>query len=429
MTLRFRLIAMLSGLFVLVMCAAATALISNTRANVGAESRAALGLIDALLGPLGVGRDGVSARTLAIIAQTRHLRVEQDRDELTSDRRTHASAAPGWFSRLVAPADPPPVLEVSVATGGGDARRARVLADPRDEVNEAWDDLSDSAGFALALLAFLNLGTFFIVRREIAPLDTLNHALRKVEDGALDTRMPIARLPEIQRLCVGFNHMVAALAESKSVNRELTRSIIGMQEAERRALARELHDEFGQHLTAIRADAAALLAPHATIATARLSGRAIEDTSARMMQLLRSMLERLRPEALDALGLCAALEDLIAAFRARNPDVAVSATLPDEIELGEEVAIALFRVAQEALTNIARHASAGRALLSLVRRNGLTLCISDDGCGMPAQVNPSSFGLAGMRERIESCGGRLEISNGIDGRGTSIRAILAEVEP
>lgn len=409
MTLRFRLIVLLSVLFVLIFAGAAAALLSNTRTNVGAESRATLGLIMALASdaPLARGQ-------LDVIAGTRHVRLEP--------AQGGSAVAPAWFARIVSPYDLAPPVPLRVADRSAPILAVRVRAAPEDEIGEAWEDLRDSAGFALLLLVALCLGTAVIVRRELAPLERLGAALREVERGALDTRMPPAALPEIERLCVGFNRMAAALAEARRTNRELTRRLIGTQESERRALARELHDEFGQHLTAIRADAAALLAPGTTTATARASGRAIEQTGATMMRLLRSMLERLRPEALDALGLCAAIEDLVAEFRLHKHDVVVTLDLPPEIEVDDEHAIVLYRVAQEALTNVSRHAQARRVSLALRVTQGVVLEIADDGCGMSHPQPAYGFGLIGMRERVESCGGRLEIASGLDGCGMSLRA-------
>lgn len=413
-TLRLRLIVLLSVLLVSVFAAATTALLSNTRANVGAESRAALGLVDALARR---DRDGValfSTAELEAIARTRHLRVD------TGTAAPGAARAPEWFARLVLPPALAAPVEVRLAAEAGGAR---IHAAPEDEIAEAWDDFAGFAVFALMLLLGLGSGASFIVQRELAPLDLLAQALQHVERGALDVRLPRATLPEVERLCIGFNRMAAALAEARRTNRELTRRLIGTQESERRALARELHDEFGQHLTAIRADAAALQGPGATAATVRASGRAIEQTGATMMRLLRSMLERLRPEALDVLGLCAAFEDLVAAFRLHNHDVVVTLDLPQEIEVDDEHAIVLYRVAQEALTNVSRHARARRVSLALRVSSGVVLEVADDGCGMPRAAY--GFGLAGMRERVESCGGRLEVSVGLDGRGVLLRASFA----
>lgn len=424
MSLRLRLVALLSVLFFIVIAAASVALLSNTRANVGAESRAAMGLVRATAAD-GAGSARVSPSMLAAMMETRHLRVEPLPPDHAIPKTDAEDETPRWFARLVSPADLPAPVEVRVDSGDGVLKAVRVSAAPADEIAEAWNDLAESMRFALALFVVLCAATAVVVTRELAPLATLGDSLRRVESGSLDVRMPHVGLPEIERLCVGFNRMTVALGEAQRTNRELTRRIIGVQESERRALACELHDEFGQHLTAIRADAAALLAPNATVETSRLSGRAIEDTAATLMRLLRSMLERLRPEALDDLGLCAALEDLAGAFRSRNCDVVVTTDLPASVELEEERAIALYRVAQEALTNIARHADAGRVSIGLTAGKRLELRIEDDGRGMPGGAG-AGFGLRGMRERIDSCGGVLEIGRGTGGRGTSVCAWFPE---
>lgn len=425
MSLRFRLILLLSILFLGVILAAAVALLSNTQANVGAEARAALGLVGAFAAEVDAA-DGVSPATVEAISGTRHLRVESGLPRSAASGEAAPGSVPGWFARMVSPVELPAPVQMKLAADASTIVPIEVRAAPGDEIAEAWDDLAASATYAMVLFLVLCAGTSLVVTRELAPLSLLGVALRHVEDGALDTRMPHAALPEIERLSIGFNRMAMALGEAQRTNRELTRRIIGVQESERRALARELHDEFGQHLTAIRADAAALLAPNATVETSRVSGRAIEDTAATLMHLLRSMLERLRPEALDALGLCAALEDLAGAFRSRNCDVVVTTDLPASVDLEEERAIALYRVAQEALTNIARHANAGRVSIGLTSGERLALRIEDDGRGMPGGACAEGFGLLGMRERIDSCGGVLEIGRGVGGRGTSVCAWFPE---
>jgi len=417
-SLRLRLVILLSILFLCVIASAAVALLANTRANVGAEARATIGLVRALAGETACSA-GVPASTVATIDGTRHLRIEP-LVEHQYESRVAPHATPHWFERMVSPSELPEPVPVRVSDGPRPF--VLVAAAPGDEIDEAWEDLADSLTYAVALFVVLCLATAIVVTRELAPLATLGDALQRVESGALDARMPHVGLPEIARLCVGFNRMAAALGEAQSTNRELTRRILGVQEAERRALARELHDEFGQHLTAIRADAAALLAPNATTGTARLSGRAIEQTAHTLMRQLRSMLERLRPEALDDLGLCVALQDLAASFRMRNLDIVVALDLPDSVDVDDERAIALYRVAQEALTNIARHAGASRVVIRVSTKDGLELEVRDDGRGLPDSARIRGFGLLGMRERIDSCGGLLTIGAGPGGRGTVVRA-------
>lgn len=420
MSLRLRLTILLSILFFAVILAAGFALSSNTRANVGAESRASLGLVRALALEATCAA-GVSPASVAAIEAARHLRVaRQSRAGASGDRRRDVT--PRWFARMVSPVELPAPVELRVATDARSSTVVEISAAPEDEIDEAWDDLAESMTYALALFAVLCVTTAILVTRELAPLAVLGDALRRVEAGALDTRMPHATLPEIEHLCVGFNRMAHALGEAQRANRELTRRMLGLQEAERRALARELHDEFGQHLTAIRADAAALLGPRADVVTAQRSGRAIEDTASTLMGLLRSMLERLRPASLDDLGLCVAMEDLVAGFRARNPDMVVSLDLPSSVDLDEERAIALYRVAQEALTNVARHAHASRVLVRLISDPLVELRVEDDGRGIADHAQMRGFGLLGMRERMDSCGGALEVARGGDASGTSIRA-------
>lgn len=202
-----------------------------------------------------------------------------------------------------------------------------------------------------------------------------------------------------------------SLAAQRRELSELVRRTTTAIENERCQIAHELHDDLGQTLNAIKIEAVALrnLAPDP--ADARRRGAiAIIELSDRVYGSVRGLLGRLRPVALDELGLQGALEHIVAEWRARVPNIEFRLTGIDRLPpLEEPAAIALYRVCQESVTNALRHAAATRIDIGFDREDGkLHLKVADDGCGVELNQLQRGLGLLGMRERMENLGGRIE---------------------
>ena len=217
--------------------------------------------------------------------------------------------------------------------------------------------------------------------------------------------------------------LAAALAE----NRELTHQHLRIQESERKHLARELHDELGQYLNAIKLDAVSIREGAATDGSP--AGKATELAAARTLDavdhvhaVVNDMIGRLRPAGLDELGLVAALENCVDHWRQRLPETHFTLSVSGDLDsLGELMNLTLYRVIQEGLTNSYKHAGAKRIDITLSRDRLVRLTVADDGCGMEATSRPAGFGLNGMRERVELMGGAFVIETGT-GRGFAIEA-------
>jgi len=244
-----------------------------------------------------------------------------------------------------------------------------------------------------------------------------------VQRGHLQTRLPHFGLPEMSRISVGFNHMTETLQQSLAENQSLTRRLLQMQEDERRSLARELHDEIGQCLSAIHADAAAIR--NRGGAPVRESAEAIVAVTAQIKDMVRGMLQRLRPAELEGLGLSAAVRELVAAFQQRNPQLTCTLHMPDGLgAVPPEASTAAYRVVQECLTNIARHAHARQVEIEVAMNAaaaGALLCVAvrDDGGGFDTRAPQRGFGLIGIRERVKVLDGLCSIESALDG-GTRI---------
>jgi signal transduction histidine kinase len=217
--------------------------------------------------------------------------------------------------------------------------------------------------------------------------------------------------------------MVAVRTEQLSV---LSRHLIRVAEDEKARLARELHDEMGANLTAIGMDLSTvgeeLRASHPQLAARLARARAtLVDT----VELKRRIIEDLRPSLLDNMGLSAALHSYVEEY-ARVTGIDCDALLEAEIDTaGPTQAIALFRIAQEALNNVAKYARARSVIVHLACENGgLSLEVIDDGIGiaLDAAAKPKSHGLLGMRERALLLGGSLKVERGVNGVGTCVSA-------
>lgn len=234
---------------------------------------------------------------------------------------------------------------------------------------------------------------------------------------------------ELRRLQIGLEKRVqertAAHKQAESQLQELTGFLQTVREEERSHIAREIHDELGQALTALRIDLGWLrgkCAGNDPRIEERLSSSF--QLVVRTLDAVRRISEDLRPGMLDNLGLAAALEHHVAKF-SELAGIPCQLTMNrDEFEVGDKLATAVFRLVQEALTNVARHAAARRVAVQIVDLGDtIQLTVQDDGCGIALPVGKKTFGLLGMRERVNMLGGRFEIESE-PGKGTRIGAWL-----
>lgn len=260
-------------------------------------------------------------------------------------------------------------------------------------------------GLTIGLLILFAVD-WVVVRGALAPLRRLSVFIAEIK--AVGQGRRIAPTPwqsrEARELTLGFNTMLDRLETER---RDSGRLALAAQESERQRVARALHDELGQTLTAMT-----LSAQNAAAADEPRMKTALEeiaDTSQQSLEEVRRLARELRPEALDDLGLVNAL---IALARRIDHQSGVQVrhrfdTLP---EISDEVELALYRIAQESLTNVIRHAGATCAEIT-IRPEGqsVVLRVSDDGRGLDAEPGPEATGIAGMRERALYVGGRLTL--------------------
>jgi two-component system sensor histidine kinase UhpB len=296
-----------------------------------------------------------------------------------------------------------------------------VLA-PRKFSSFAADELAVLAA-ALALVVVVNL---ILLRRVVGPLQALTALARRVDLARRGERMPgAARTSEAGELALTFNEMLTRLEAER---RDATGRVLAGQEAERLRIAQELHDQVGQELTAV------------LLGLSRVSAHvqpALREQVLEVQEAVRTSLEdvrqialELRPEALDDLGLASALAVLCERFAQRSGMIVtqhIDEALP---ELDPESELVIYRVAQEALTNVARHSGSERAELSLRASDSLvSMTVKDGGRGVQATLTPGT-GIRGMRERAALIGATVEIAAGPGGRGCEVRlSVSPGMEP
>lgn len=286
-----------------------------------------------------------------------------------------------------------------------------------------WREIRTVLGMTLGILA-LNLFIYLPVRRALQPTERILAVLERMEAGDLAARMPRPRLVELNRIAAGFDHLTGRLRKTMAEQRQLAQRLLAVREEERRHLARELHDEFGQCLTSIGADAGFVTARLRNLQPELLPAiQSIALVTAGMMESLQGILGQLRPQGLDEFGLRAGLVQLVGGWQRRLPDCLVELQIDGEIDdLPDDLTVSLYRIAQESLTNALRH-SLPRQLTVVLKRTATKcrLCVEDDGEARDPGSTGSGLGVLGMNERVVALGGRFAIVPLVP-RGTRVLA-------
>jgi two-component system sensor histidine kinase UhpB len=273
--------------------------------------------------------------------------------------------------------------------------------------------LTEAVVLAVGLGAMLAVNVA-LLRRALSPLERLRASMRGADPLRPGTRAAVDdAVPELRAVSETFNEMVARLEAER---RESAGRALKAQEGERLRIAQELHDEVGQRLTAVMLQLDGLSRLH--------GGPALEEARERVRETLdevRLIARRLRPEALDHLGLPSALAALTNSLRTAG-GVAIERSIEGPLPaLPADVELVVYRVAQEALTNVVRHAGCERARLTLRHFQGsVELEVVDIGAGFDAATVPEGAGIRGMRERALLVGGEVEIVTA-PGAGTTVR--------
>ncbi len=365
---------------------------------------------------------------LSALKQTRHLNI-QLRDsggriiDIAENRPSNRQeeSPPRWFADLVG--GEYAKVEHRIKTNDNKLLTLVIRANPLDEITEVWQETT-AFFFTICMLVLLTfLAVHLVFNKTLQAIDTIVDTLKLIETGEYRQKLPDFSTREYDSIARAINHMTDVLEKTRRQNRALTQHSLQIQEEERQRLSQELHDELGQSLTAIKVMAAT--AARKSVDTPKIM-QSITSICDHLMTVVRSMMQQLHPLMLTELGLKATLEDLVEHWTERNPSLRVTLDCDDSVDgLDSPVAIQLFRVIQECLTNINRHADAGRVTISLTIDGGrpdlLSVRIVDDGRGCDIDKVASGFGLLGMKERIKSLEGEFSVHSR-PGEGMTIEA-------
>jgi two-component system sensor histidine kinase UhpB len=436
MSLKLRLnllITLLSLAFILVV---GTILVSDTRTSirerVEAASRVTVQLLDTVivssaLNPEYGQTDKVLQSFLQSLGYVRssHIVLYDIRgSELyTSPESIYKSDVrpPEWFVQLVEP--PVETVERKIRYG-----TLVVSSSAAGSIREAWSGFSQLMWVGLGFFVLLNVMVYALLKYSLKPINPILASINRMELGDLSTRLPEFKLPEFERIGHSLNRMAESLAAERQLeeNRQLTQLIQTHIEDERRSLARELHDELGQYVTAIKTFAVAIVnktkgQPFDRALDISNNAQTIVAAANQIYDGMHNIIRKLRPGALDNLGLSETLRDAVNYWQKLNPEIHLSLSLEGNLDrLGETININVYRIVQEAINNALKHAQASAIEIKLASDvkastnvDELSLIIKDNGVGMNmATVDQSQhFGLVGMRERVQGFHGSFHLDS------------------
>ncbi len=350
--------------------------------------------------------------------------LSQDAKALCSQVEGVGASPPDWFAAAYEAAfGAHPSASVPLTVRQARAGTVTAAPDPTAALRQVWAQVRVVVGVAAAMAAAISLLAALLIGHAVMPAQVIARGLRRLEAGDYRLRLPVFRTAEFRHIAAAVEDLAGRLARTTAERAALTKRLFQVQEEERRALARDLHDEFGQCLTATSALAAAIEAgaePDRPDLAAQ--ARSISRVSARMMGSLKEALARLRSQDLDELGLEASLAQLVSGWNARDARKSVFRleVAGNLAAVPAQAALCAYRIAQECLTNAARHGrprADGRPAevrLSVEHaafgEGRLCLTVEDEGGGDPERVaGTAGHGLLGIRERIVALGGSLAI--------------------
>lgn len=361
------------------------------------------------------------------LEQTRHLTIElrQPNGQTVyfagKGNSSHQTEPPQWFVALISAQSPK--IEQQLTQSNGDRLNLIIRANPIDEIGEAWYEYLEFFITLTIMAGITFVAVNLLITQSIKAITVIVDSLKAIENGDYLQKLPDFSTREYDNIAKAINHMTCVLNETNVENKALTLHSLQIQEEERQHLAKELHDELGQSLTAIKVMAT-------TTKNAKADSAEIADTIIsvcdHLITVVRSMMRNLHPLVLTELGLKAGLEDLLQHWSQRHPELVLTLNCPDKVDnLNPNITIQVFRVIQECLTNIIRHASAGAAFVTLdiAADAFLNLEVSDNGQGCSLPDIKNGFGLLGIRERIKSLGGEFNIDTAHQ-KGMTLRALI-----
>lgn len=327
-------------------------------------------------------------------------------DEVPSPGQARSlGKVPGWFVEALLLPDLAQHIPVLVQ-----GRRVGDLVFEPDlsaQVYEKWIGFVSLLAAAVIMAALAGLMSFITIGAALRPLQDLADGLARLRTGDLTKMVDCSGPPEIRESCLSVNHLAVTLSRLNSENRSLLRRMVSIQDEERRDISRELHDELGPLLFAIRANVTAMIDENSKQGgSAGLSEQRVLQAVEGLQVTNRRILDRLRPLLIEELGLDASIQKLLRDVHAQVPDMIVTFAIDPQIVTADSVvAQTVYRVLQESITNVLKHAGASKLNVKTDVLNKMILVeVSDNGLSAPQQPT-FGRGMTGMRERLRALEG------------------------
>ncbi|AFJ03767.1 sensor histidine kinase [Methylophaga frappieri] len=301
------------------------------------------------------------------------------------------------------------------------------------QVSTAWSAIHQLMSYSLLLFISLSVLLFFSISFVMRPLKLIHSRLNQIAYQNLETSLPNFTIVEWNDTANTVNHMLQRLKQSQKENQQLLFRLMNVQEEERKYLARELHDQLGQSLTGLTASHSLLmkLVDSDSDAIQTTLSRACTVTASMHIQL-RHILDYLNPTDIENLGLSACLQSLINYWQQHCPCIHYQLEMSAQLDtVSSANSLQLFRIVQEAVTNIAKHAQAKNAFITIQldsQKSQLELDIEDDGKLTNVTQLSAGHGLIGISERVEALGAKLTLTSPPDG-GLKLNVVMSLNRP
>ena len=439
MSLRLRLNLLITALSLAFMLAAGWAIVNDAkvsiRERVEAASRVTVQLLDnvivtSVMNPsLGETTDvlNVFLRSLGYVRSSQIALYDYHGNILyQSPPSSYRSDVhpPQWFVNMVEPKKE--IVQRRVRFG-----TLVVTSSAAGSIREAWRGVAQLMWMGFGFFLLLNLMVYALLSYSLRPVQHILAAINRMERGDLTVRLQPFKLPEFDTIGHSLNRMAESLEAERQLeeNRQLTALIQTHIEDERRSLARELHDELGQYVTAIKTFAVGIVNKTVEkMPDVSSNAQTIVAAANHIYDGMHNIIRHLRPGALDNLGLAETLRDAIHHLQQQHPHLELKLALSGDLSaLGENLNINLYRIVQESLNNALKHSNATTVQVSLQQDSvgNLNLKIQDNGTGMDVTSvdQTQHFGLLGIRERAQAFHGHFNIESSPK-QGTTISVFI-----
>lgn len=447
LSLRARLNTILALILTLGLAVNIARLILEAGPRVQAEDRSVIRLAREFIETLVEGinetpdPDARLGQIIGDLNRLRHVSITRQEDAIGAKPTAaggadgEPSSVPAWFVALIHPEQTAVSVPISIR---GKPGSLLITSHPNDEIAEIWDGIVTQLQVGSAIAVALFLITMMVVSRALAPIQALSQAMTNIEAGSYATRVEPGGAPELAAICAKLNHLAATLGDAVEDKRQLAERAVSLQDVERKEIARELHDEFGPYLFALRAHASSLM----RIADVRVPdtgalrkhGSAILEQVNALQQFNRRVLEKLRPVGLAEFGLREALGALLRLWQESHPGVVIEMMVSPAVgATGETAELTIYRIIQEALTNVFRHARATRVDIAVepagagptqsaaLEAEAIKVSVRDNGAGLPTD-HKQGFGMIGMHERVWALGGTMIVASTCE--GVTVEAVV-----